>query len=81
MRHVNGKKVLYLRSPALFSELLAEAKVNVLEKEMKDEHNRTSRAGRSTLSSRAIALMRKSKLWVKTDKRLVVNGAVQILDK
>eukprot|EP00973_Karenia_brevis_P053079 7379009-Karenia_brevis.AAC.1 len=49
---------------------------------MKDEHGRNSRSGRSRLSSRAIALMRKSKLWVKTDKRLVLNSVVvEVLDK
>eukprot|EP00973_Karenia_brevis_P022033 3029800-Karenia_brevis.AAC.1 len=46
---------------------------------MKEEQNRTQRKGRSRLSSRSVALMRKSRLWVKTDKRLILNGIVQTL--
>eukprot|EP00973_Karenia_brevis_P028756 3965309-Karenia_brevis.AAC.1 len=47
---------------------------------MKEEQRRTQQKGRSRLSSRSVALMRKSRLWVKTDRRLILNGIIQILD-
>eukprot|EP00973_Karenia_brevis_P006398 870245-Karenia_brevis.AAC.1 len=46
---------------------------------MKEEQKRTMQRGRSQLSSKSVALMRKSRLWVKTDKRLILNGIVQTL--
>eukprot|EP00973_Karenia_brevis_P001211 166239-Karenia_brevis.AAC.1 len=46
---------------------------------MKEEQKRTQHKGRSRLSSKSIALMRKSRLWVKTDRRLILNGIVQTL--
>eukprot|EP00973_Karenia_brevis_P066107 9190467-Karenia_brevis.AAC.1 len=47
---------------------------------MKEEQYRTQQKGKSRLSSKSIALMRKSRLWVKTDRRLILNGIVQTLD-
>eukprot|EP00973_Karenia_brevis_P016655 2280988-Karenia_brevis.AAC.1 len=47
---------------------------------MKEEQKRTQQNGRSRLSSKSIALMRKSRLWVKTDRRLILNGIVQTLN-
>eukprot|EP00973_Karenia_brevis_P012328 1674522-Karenia_brevis.AAC.1 len=47
---------------------------------MKEEQKRTMHKGRSRLSSKSVALMRKSRLWVKTDRRLILNGIVQTLD-
>eukprot|EP00973_Karenia_brevis_P081197 11258730-Karenia_brevis.AAC.1 len=46
---------------------------------MKEEQKRTQQKGRSRLSSKSVALMRKSRLWVKTDRRLILNGIVQTL--
>eukprot|EP00973_Karenia_brevis_P059915 8339414-Karenia_brevis.AAC.1 len=46
---------------------------------MKEEQKRTMHKGRSRLSSKSVALMRKSRLWVKTDRRLILNGIVQTL--
>eukprot|EP00973_Karenia_brevis_P061017 8484571-Karenia_brevis.AAC.1 len=46
---------------------------------MKEEQKRTQQKGKSRLSSKSIALMRKSRLWVKTDRRLILNGIVQTL--
>eukprot|EP00973_Karenia_brevis_P086382 11977702-Karenia_brevis.AAC.1 len=47
---------------------------------MKEEQRRTQQKGRSRLSSGSVALMRKSRLWVKTDRRLILNGIIQTLD-
>eukprot|EP00973_Karenia_brevis_P068571 9537608-Karenia_brevis.AAC.1 len=78
-RHVDGKQLLFLRFPEMFAQLLDDVKLGTLEKEMKEEQKRTQQKGRSRLSSKAIALMRKSRLWVKTDRRLILNGIVQTL--
>eukprot|EP00973_Karenia_brevis_P070038 9737214-Karenia_brevis.AAC.1 len=50
-----------------------------MEKEKKEEQNRTQQKGRSRLLYKSIALMRKSKLWVKTDWCLILKGIVQTL--
>eukprot|EP00973_Karenia_brevis_P000595 84210-Karenia_brevis.AAC.1 len=77
---MGGGQRLFLRFPELFSQLLDDVKLDTLEKEMKEEQRRTQRQGRSRLSAKSIALMRKSRLWVKTDKRLILNGIVHTLD-
>eukprot|EP00973_Karenia_brevis_P026884 3707648-Karenia_brevis.AAC.1 len=44
-QHVDGRQQLFLRFPELFSQLLDEVKLDTLEKEMKEEQNRTQRKG------------------------------------
>eukprot|EP00973_Karenia_brevis_P019875 2726231-Karenia_brevis.AAC.1 len=71
--------VLFLRYSEQFAQLLDAAKLGSMEKEKKEEQNRAQLKDKSRLSSLLIALMRKSRLWVKIDRRLSLNGIVQTL--